>query len=230
MLSQGICSAAHGNNLQPNAAQSTSIPGAAAFPQQPLSRTAPASTPILAYGSVLPFASGAGLSLYQGYHAHRNYFGGGYGRGYHGYGYRNSSLVNARMRRLAKLVRDLNALTVGHASNPNEQNILRNDLMGVTQGGSRPPTQAVRQLSGSLVNHLPTRKTYFLNTEQLALDLEVVMNGGRVTPTRVSHAISSAGSLMRSSGVPQAGVEAVIADLKSIGFPRVAGNAGGVVR
>jgi hypothetical protein len=134
------------------------------------------------------------------------------------------------MKHLAKLVRDLNALTVGHVSNPNEQNILRSDLMGVTQGGFRPPAQAVQQLSGSLVNHLPTRKMQFLNTEQLALDLEVVMNGGRVTPTRVSHAISSAGSILRSSGVPQSGVQAVISDLKSIGLPRVAGNAAGMIR
>jgi hypothetical protein len=179
---------------------------------------------------MLPFANSAGVSLYQGYHAHRNYFGGGYGRGYRGYGYRNSGFVNGRMQRLAKLVRDLNALTVGHVPNPNEQNILRSDLMGVTQGGFRPPTQAVQQLSGSLVNHLPTRKMPFLNTEQLALDLEIVMNGGRVTSTRVSHAISSAGSILRSSGVPQGGVQAVTSDLKSIGLSRVAGKPAGVVR
>jgi hypothetical protein len=179
---------------------------------------------------MLPFGNATGVSMYQGYHAHRGYYGGGYGRGYRGNGYRNSGLVNGRMRHLAKLVRDLNALTVGHVSNPNEQNILRNDLMAVTQGGFRPPSQAVQQLSGSLVNHLPTRKTPFLNTEQLALDLEVVMNGGRVTPTRVTHAISSAGSLLRTSGVPQGGVQAVTADLKSIGLSRVAGKQAGVIR
>jgi hypothetical protein len=177
---------------------------------------------------MLPFGSNPGLSLYHGYHANRNYYGNG--RGNRGYGYRNSAMVNNRMRHLTRLIRDLNTLTVGYAAAPAERNILRNDLMAVAQGGYRPPSSAVQQLSGSLINHLPSRRIPLLNTEQLALDLEAVMNGSRLSPTRVNHAINSAQTILRSSGVPQAGIQALSADLRSVGFWRVAGNQAGLVR
>jgi hypothetical protein len=180
------------------------------------------------YGSILPFGSNPGLALYHGYHANRSYYGNG--RGNRGYGNRNSSMVNNRMMRLSRLVRDLNTLTVGYAASPNERNILRNDLMGVTQGGIRPPTPAVQQLSSGLISHLPSRRTPFMNTERLALDLEAVMNGSRLPLARVNQAINSAQSILRSSGVPQAGIQAISADLKAIGFWQVAGNQARFIR
>jgi len=159
--------------------------------------------------------------------ASRNYYGNG--RGHRGYGNPNS-MVNNRMMHLSRLVRDLNTLKVGYTASPNDPNTLRNDLMGVTQGGSRPPSAAVQQLSGGLISHLPSRRTPFINTERLALDLEAVMNGSRLPPARVNQAISSAQSILRSSGVPQAGIQALSADLKAIGFSTVAGNQAGLVR
>jgi hypothetical protein len=180
------------------------------------------------YGSMLPFGTNPGLALYQGNHTSRHSYGNG--RGIRGYGSRNSSMANNRMMRLSRLVRDLNTLTVGYSASPNDRNVLRNDLMGVTQGGIRPPSATVQQLSGGLISHLPSRRTPFINTERLALDLEAVMNGSRLAPARVNQAISSAQSVLRSSGVPQAGIQALSADLKAIGFSRAAGNQAGFVR
>jgi hypothetical protein len=218
-----------GSQLSPSNSVSIQAP-ASSTAQKPLATTAPASTPLLLYGSMLPFASQPGLALYHGYHAYRNYYGSGYGRGYRGYGYRNSPVVNSRMRHLAKLVRDLNTLTVGYVATPAERNILRNDLMAVAPGGSRPPSGAVLQLSGNLISHLPSRQVPMLNTERLALDLEAVMNGSRLPSARVNNAISSAQSILRASRVPHAGIQALSADLKSIGFWRMAGNQPGLVR
>jgi hypothetical protein len=56
------------------------------------------------------------------------------------------------------------------------------------------------------------------------------MNGSRLPPARVNQAINSAQSILRSSGVPQAGIQALGADLKAIGFWSVAGNQPGFVR
>ena len=78
----------------------------------PVSGTTQASAPLMMYGSVLPFGAGAGLSLYHGYNTHRGYYGSR--SGYRGYGYRNNGMASARMARLARVVRDLNTLTVGH--------------------------------------------------------------------------------------------------------------------
>ena len=195
---------------------------------RPQGAAATSSLPLMMYSSMLPMGSNPGLGLYHGYHASRNSYGNG--RGNRGYGHRNSSMANNRMMRLSRLVRDLKTLTVGYAASPNDRNTLRNDLMGVAQGGIRPPSAAVQQLSGGLISHLPTRRTPFMNTERLALDLEAVMNGSRLPPARVNQAISSAQSILRSSGVPQAGIQVLGADLKAVGLSRVAGNQAGFVR
>jgi hypothetical protein len=218
-----------GGTLPSAPANSTSTPATVGTtPQSPLTATATSSLRVMMYGTMLPFGSNPGLALYHGYHASRNYHGNGWGN--RGYGYRNSSMVNNRMRRLSRLVRDLNTLTVGYAASPNERNILRNDLMGVAQQGIRPPLPAVQQLSEGLISHLPDRRTPYMNTERLALDLEAVMNGSQLPPARVNQAIRSAQSILRSSGVPQAGIQALSADLKAVGFWRVAGNQAGFVR
>ena len=207
---------------------STSAPAVPATPgQHQLSAAAGSSLPVMMYGSMLPFGANPGLALYHGYHASRNYSGNG--RGYRNRGNRNST-ANNRMMHLSRLVRDLNTLTVGYAARPNDRNILRSDLMGVAQGGIRPPSQAVQQLTSGLISHLPSRRTPFLNTERLALDLEAVMNGSRLPPARINQAIGSAQSILRSSGVPQAGIQALSADLKAVGFWSAAGNQAGLVR
>ena len=122
---QGHGARAHGSSTQPSHAS------------RPQSATATSSLPLRMYSSMLPMGSNPGLGLYHGYHASRNSYGNG--RGNRGYGHRNS-MVNNRMMRLSRLVRDLNTLTVGYAASPNDRNILRNDLMGVAQGGIRPPS------------------------------------------------------------------------------------------
>jgi hypothetical protein len=200
----------------------------ASTPSQQLASTAPATAPLMMYGSLLPFGAQSGLALNQGYRAHSNYYG--YRSGYRGYGYRNSYMVSGRMRRLAKLVRDLNTLTVGYAAPLNDRNILRNDLMAVAQGGMRPPSASVTQLSQHLVNFLPQRSTPLLNTERLALNLETVMNGARLNASQVNRAINSSQSILRSSGLPQPGLQAVSTAMRSVGFWGLAANQPGLVR
>ena len=109
--------------------------------------------------------------------ASRNFYGSG--RANRGNGYRNS-MGNNRMMHRSRPVRNLNTLAVGYAASPNDRNILRNGLMGVAQGGIRPPSSAVQQLSGGLISHLPSRRTPITNTERLSLDLEAVMNGNHL--------------------------------------------------
>jgi len=180
------------------------------------------------YGSLMPFGAQSGLALNQGYRAHSNYYGSR--SGYRGYGYRNSYMVSNRMRRLAKLVRDLNTLTVGYSAPLNDRNILRNDLIAVAQLGMRPPSASVNQLSQHLVNYLPQRTTPLLNTERLALNLETVMNGGRLNASQVNRAINSSQSILRSSGLPQAGLQALNTAMRSVGFWGQAGNQAGLLR
>lgn len=194
----------------------------------PHTNAAPATSPLLMYGSLMPFGAQLGLAVNQGYQAHRSYYGSR--SGYRGYGYRNSSMVSSRMRRLSRLVRDLNTLTVGYAAPLNDRTILRNDLMALAQGGMRPPSTSVNQLSQHLVNYLPQRSTPLLNTERLALNLETVMNGGRLNAGQVNRAISSSESILRSSGLPQPGMQALNTAMRSVGFWGSANNQAGIIR
>ncbi len=184
------------------------------------------------YSSLMPFGAQSGLSLYHGLNTHRGYYGSGVRSGYRGYGYgnRNSSMASARMRRLARVVRDLNSLTVGSRPPVNDRNILRNDLMSLAQGGMRPASSSVQQLSAHLVNYLPRRSTPLLNTERLALNLETVMNGARLNASQVNRAINSSQTLLRSSGLPQAAQQAVASAMRNVGFAGLAGNPAAFMR
>ena len=165
---------------------------------------------------------------HSAYAAHRGYYGNR--NGYRGYGYGNSTYATARMRRLARLVRDLNTLTVGYVAPPNDRNVLRGDLNALSQGGPRPPSARVLQLAQDLIAHLPRRGVPLLNTERLALDLEKVMNGSRLNSGQVNSAINSARSILRTSGLAQPAIESLATDMRSVGQWRLAGNQAGVVR
>jgi hypothetical protein len=86
------------------------------------------------------------------------------------------------------------------------------------------------QLSQHLIEFLPQRRSPILNTERLALDLETVMNGGRLNPALVNRSLGSAQSILRLTGVPQAGIQSVVSDMRSIGSGGLAVNQPGLIR
>jgi hypothetical protein len=134
------------------------------------------------------------------------------------------------MTPLARVIRDLNVLTVGYVAPASDTNILRGDLTALTLGGSRPPSARVLQLTQDLIAMLPRRTARPLNTERLALDLEKVMNGSRLSLAQTNSAINSARSILRTSGLPQQGIESLTADMKSLSQWGPAGNQAGALR
>ncbi|MGC8643715.1 MAG: hypothetical protein ACP5XB_27970 [Isosphaeraceae bacterium] len=185
-------------------------------------------SPFLSYGALLPFGYQPALQIQGAYAAHRGYYGNR--NGYRRYNNRRSNNGTARMQRLARLVRDLNTLTVGYVASASDTNILRRDLNALTQRTVRPPSTQVLQLTRDLISQLPRRKTPLLNTEQLALDLEKVMNGSRLNLGQVNSAINSARSIFRSSGLPQSAIQTLTQDMKSVGQWGLAGNQAGMLR
>lgn len=221
---------AHAPKAGPSTSRSSgTTPGhtATATPNYP-SGAALLGSPFLTPGVLLPFGSHPALQIYSAYAAHRGYYGNQYG--HRGYGNRRSNNANTRTQRLARLVRDLNTLTVGYVAPPGDTNILRRDLTALTQGTARPPSARVLQLTQDLIAQLPRRKVSPLNTEQLALDLEKVMNGSRLSLTQVNSAINSARSILRSSRLPQPAIENLTKDMRSLGQWGLAGNQAGMLR
>jgi hypothetical protein len=120
------------------------------------------------------------------------------------------------MRRLARLINDLNTLTPGAVIPVVMTNRLRGDLMGVAYGPFRPPSPAVQKLSADLITILPTRRIPLLNTAQLARAMEVVMNGGSAGGPQIVEAIGSAHAVMQVSGVSPQGIQTITADLRLV--------------
>jgi hypothetical protein len=123
----------------------------------------------------------------------------------------------ARMRRLARLINDLNTLTPGATASSFMPNRLRTDLMGLAYGSLRPPSPAVQRLSADLAGILPARTIPLLNTAQLARDMEVVMNGSQFGGPQILQAIGSAHAVMQISGVSPQGIQTLTSDLRAIG-------------
>jgi hypothetical protein len=154
---------------------------------------------------------GSGYPHYGGYRPYRYY---GYGSRYYGMG--GASMYFARMRRLARLINDLDTLTPGTTAPPSMSSRLQGDLMGIAYGPWRPPLPAVQRLSADLVSILPRRTIPLLNTGQLARDLELVMNANRAGGPQVWQAIQSAQAVLQTSGVSPPGIRTITSDLRSV--------------
>jgi hypothetical protein len=149
--------------------------------------------------------------------SHR-YYSNGYGSRSNGnrYGNSNNSMYFAQMRRLSQLVNALNSLNRGSATNGNNLTRVRGALIGVVMNNGQPPYQAVNQLSTDLVAHLPSRATPMMNTGQLARDLMVAMNGSGQNMSQLQRAMSSAHSILSTSGVNPQGVQKIGTDMMMV--------------
>jgi hypothetical protein len=149
------------------------------------------------------------------------YYGGG--RRYYGYGrywrrsyYRPTNQMSGPMRRLRKLIADLDALTPGTQVTQVHKNMLKNDLMAVAEHIPRPTTPPVQLLADHLADGLTHRTVPLLNTMELAGDLKAVMNAAHISNGAVKTASTESQMLLKGSGVKQADVTAIANDLKAV--------------
>jgi len=172
--------------------------------------------------STTPSMSGTSLTPYlfheygQGpyvlYYPRRYY---GYGARY--YGVRTSPTYFAELKRLTKLTNDLESLTMGTAAPSTTVDQLQSDLMGIVYRTEKPPPAAdVRQLVADLAAILPSRQIPWLNTAQMARDLEAVMNAGRYTGPGIEQAMDTIRSNLIAAGVDISGVRQLTHDLREV--------------
>jgi hypothetical protein len=197
-----------------------------------IATTTPAQSTAASSG-LLPYShAGAFLNGYGGYgsngsgynhygYRRSNSYGNGYGRGYYG---NNNSNHFATMQRLNRLINDLNQLRPGVSPNPGMAYRLRTDLMGVSHGYNRPPSQMVYQLATHLTSVLPSRTTPYINTAHLARDMMTVLNSGNGAAINAMHSAHNAASILRSAGVPAQGAQMIMSDLVAIGSWHNGGN------
>lgn len=144
-----------------------------------------------------------------------------YGRRYYGFGYPRRfypvrNRVNVAMLRLRKLIADLDALTPRSQPSQIQRNMLRLDLMAVSEITPRPSSATVQSLADHLASALPRRTTPMLDTADLAGDLKAVMNTPRLGAMQVQQAIAESQQLLKLSGVPRAEIDTITTDLRGI--------------
>lgn len=137
------------------------------------------------------------------------------------YGYRRSPYEGLgspadfdRMRRLARLMNDLDQLVPGRAPSSSQVDRLRGDLDAVLYAKEKPSAPVVQKLAIDLARVVPVRNVPMLNTGQIARDLEVIMNAGRVSPVQIQDAISSVRHQLWHSGVSDRGILLIASDLR----------------
>ncbi|HEV3121043.1 MAG TPA: hypothetical protein VGY53_04035, partial [Isosphaeraceae bacterium] len=111
---------------------------------------------------------------------------------------------------------DLDALSPGTQVSQVHKNMLKYDLMAVSEGLPKPTTVPVQQLANDLAEGLTHRSVPVLNTMELAGDLKAVMNTAHLARFDVSTAMNEGAILLKGSGVQQAQVQAITTDLKAV--------------
>jgi hypothetical protein len=236
--------------LNPSGRGSNAAEGLLGVQTQTLSHAQAGSTPgsgLAPYAGILPSSilggtTTGGYGYQHGYgpgfglgYGYGNRYGLGYNHGYRGpyrYGRRNyvtmSSQALNRMRRLQRLIADLDALSPGTAASPLQQTALRNDLQALAPGSYRTNRGSVQNLAGGLATALPQRSRRLLDTARLAGDLEVVVNAAHLPAGQVSRAVGDAHTVLRSSGVGQSHLQGLVLAMRSVGAVGGLGNALGV--
>jgi hypothetical protein len=144
----------------------------------------------------------------------RNYYGsGGYWRRS---SYRPTNQMSGPMRRLQKLIADLDTLAPGRQVSQVHKNMLKYDLMAVAEGVPRPTHPPVQQLANDLAEGLTHRSVPALNTMELAGNLKAVMNTAHFARSDVNTAMNQGTMLLKGSGVQQAHLQAITSDLTAV--------------
>lgn len=139
------------------------------------------------------------------------------------YGYRRSPYEGlgppsdfGRMRRMARLMNDLDQLIPGRAVADGRVEQLRQDIEAVVYAKDRPPAAVIQQLATDLARVVPARNVPMLDTGQIAHDIEIVVNAGRSSPAQLQDAIESVRRKLWHSGVGDRGILTIVADLRTI--------------
>lgn len=127
------------------------------------------------------------------------------------------NLSPTQQQNIQKLQADLNAIKQGSQVTAEQKLALKNDLMAMADGATKPDTALVQQLANDLAEAVADGKIYNKEKAQLSNDLYKVMNSANIPAEEVNQAISDAQAILTASSVTKADVQTIVSDLKAIG-------------
>jgi hypothetical protein len=119
-------------------------------------------------------------------------------------------------RNLDKVALDLAAIKSGTAVPGDQKQSLQNDLLALSCGSVKPSKDALSKLAEDLSSALSGNSPASGEHGRLAAALSVILNSSMTTPVQAQKSVQTAQDVLKSSGVPDAAVQAVANDCKAI--------------
>lgn len=122
-----------------------------------------------------------------------------------------------QQQNINKLASDLSAIKQGSQVTTEQKQALKNDLMAMADGATKPDQALVQQLANDLSAAMSDGTIDNKEKAKLSNDLYLVMNSANIPMDEVNQAIADAKVILEASGVAKADVQTIVADLKAIG-------------
>mgnify|MGYP007071127560 CR=1 FL=1 len=127
-----------------------------------------------------------------------------------------SNLSPTQQQNLQKLQADLQAIKQGSQVTTEQKQALKNDLLAMADGATKPDQALVQQLANDLADAMSDGSIDSKEKAKLANDLQKIMNSANIPPEEVNQAIADAQAILTSSGVDKSDVQTIVNDLKAI--------------
>lgn len=127
-----------------------------------------------------------------------------------------SNLSTQQQQNIEKLQSDLNAIKQGSQVTQSQITALKDDLMAMAEGATKPDPVLVEKLANDLASALDDGKVSSGEKAKLSQDLYAVINSANISTAEVNKAIADAQVILQASGITKAEVTAVVNDLKAI--------------
>lgn len=145
-------------------------------------------------------------------------------------------MSETQQQNIQKLTSDLQAIKQGSQVTPEMKQALKNDLMAMADGATKPDQALVQKLADDLADAMSDGNISNAEKAKLTNDLYAVMNSANIPASEVNQAIADAQVILAASGVTKQDVQTIANDMKAIvaefqkNHPSAGTNAGGTQR
>ena len=125
-------------------------------------------------------------------------------------------LTPTQQQNIQKLQADLTAIKQGSQVTAEQKQALKNDLLAMADGATKPDQALVQQLANDFSSAMADGKVDSKEKAKLSNDLYKVMNSANIPADEVNQAIADAQAILTASGVSKATAQTIATDLKAI--------------
>ena len=126
------------------------------------------------------------------------------------------NLSDRQQGNIKQLQSDLSDIKEGSQVTPEQKTDLKNSLMAMADGATKPNPATVQKFADDLGEALSDGRLSVAEQNQLAKDLEAVMNSANIPQAEIDKAIADAQAILLASGVDKSDVQKLGYDMQQI--------------